>query len=68
MAALAGHLANPHFARKAVAEVVAECWANLAAAEAQRELVRRRLVELGSHRLEAGTNDLNAADPSRLWL
>jgi valyl-tRNA synthetase len=42
MAALAGHLANPHFARKAVAEVVAECWANLAEAEAQGELVRRR--------------------------
>ncbi|MBW0167448.1 MAG: valine--tRNA ligase [Vulcanococcus sp.] len=44
---LAGRLANPNFADKAPPEVVAECKANLADAEAQAELARRRLADLG---------------------
>ncbi|MFZ0408559.1 MAG: valine--tRNA ligase [Cyanobium sp.] len=44
---LAGRLANPNFAGKAPPEVVAECQANLAEAEAQAQLVRGRLAELG---------------------
>ena len=43
---LAGRLANPNFADKAPPEVVAECRANLAEAEAQAELARKRLAEL----------------------
>jgi valyl-tRNA synthetase len=45
---LAGRLANPNFAGKAPPEVVAECKANLAEAEAQAELARRRLADLGA--------------------
>ena len=44
---LTGRLANPNFAGKAPPEVVAECQANLAEAEAQAELARRRLADLG---------------------
>jgi len=44
---LVGRLANPNFADKAPAAVVAECQANLAEAEAQAELARRRLADLG---------------------
>jgi valyl-tRNA synthetase len=44
---LTGRLANPNFAGKAPPEVVAECQANLAEAEAQAQLVRGRLAELG---------------------
>ena len=44
---LAGRLANPNFAGKAPPEVVAECKANLAEAEAQAELARKRLTDLG---------------------
>jgi valyl-tRNA synthetase len=44
---LAGRLANPNFADKAPPEVVAECRANLAEAEAQAELARKRLADLG---------------------
>jgi valyl-tRNA synthetase len=44
---LAGRLANPNFADKAPPEVVAECKANLADAEAQAELARKRLDDLG---------------------
>jgi valyl-tRNA synthetase len=44
---LAGRLANPNFADKAPPEVVAECKANLAEAEAQAALARRRLADLG---------------------
>jgi valyl-tRNA synthetase len=44
---LAGRLANPNFAGKAPPEVVAECKANLAEAEAQAELARKRLMDLG---------------------
>ena len=47
IAGLAGRLANPNFAGKAPPEVVAECQANLADAQAQAELVRGRLGELG---------------------
>jgi valyl-tRNA synthetase len=47
IAGLAGRLANPNFAGKAPPEVVAECQANLAEAQAQAELVRGRLGELG---------------------
>jgi valyl-tRNA synthetase len=47
IAGLAGRLANPNFAGKAPPEVVAECKANLAEAEAQAELARQRLAELG---------------------
>ena len=47
IAGLSGRLANPNFAGKAPPEVVAECQANLAEAQAQAELARRRLVELG---------------------
>jgi valyl-tRNA synthetase len=47
IAGLAGRLANPNFAGKAPPEVVAECRANLAEAEAQAELAKRRLAELG---------------------
>ena len=47
IAGLSGRLANPNFAGKAPPEVVAECRANLAEAEAQAELARRRLAELG---------------------
>jgi valyl-tRNA synthetase len=46
IAGLAGRLANPNFAGKAPPEVVAECQANLAEAEAQAALVRGRLAEL----------------------
>jgi valyl-tRNA synthetase len=44
---LAGRLANPNFAGKAPPDVVAECKANLAEAEAQAELARKRLTDLG---------------------
>jgi valyl-tRNA synthetase len=44
---LAGRLANPNFADKAPQQVVAECRANLAEAEAQAELARKRLADLG---------------------
>ncbi|MFM2158068.1 MAG: hypothetical protein RLZZ124_542, partial [Cyanobacteriota bacterium] len=44
---LSGRLANPNFAGKAPPEVVAECKANLAEAEAQAQLARRRLMDLG---------------------
>jgi valyl-tRNA synthetase len=44
---LAGRLANPNFADKAPPEVVADCKANLAEAEAQAELARKRLADLG---------------------
>jgi valyl-tRNA synthetase len=47
IAGLAGRLANPNFADKAPPEVVAECQANLAEAEAQAEMLRGRLLELG---------------------
>jgi valyl-tRNA synthetase len=47
IAGLAGRLANPNFAGKAPPEVVAECQANLAEAEAQAEMLRGRLGELG---------------------
>ena len=43
---LAGRLANPNFADKAPPEVVLECKANLAEAEAQADLARRRLGDL----------------------
>ena len=43
---LAGRLANPNFADKAPPEVVAECKANLAEAEAQAQLARQRLADL----------------------
>jgi valyl-tRNA synthetase len=43
---LSGRLANPNDADKAPPEVVVECRANLAEAEAQAELVRRLLAEL----------------------
>jgi valyl-tRNA synthetase len=43
---LSGRLANPNFAGKAPPEVVAECKANLAEAEAQAELARKRLADL----------------------
>ena len=44
---LSGRLANPNFAGKAPPEVVAECRANLAEAEAQAALARGRLADLG---------------------
>jgi valyl-tRNA synthetase len=44
---LAGRLANPNFADKAPPEVVAECKANLAEAQAQAELAHKRLADLG---------------------
>ncbi|MEB3317886.1 MAG: valine--tRNA ligase [Cyanobacteriota bacterium] len=44
---LAARLANPNFAEKAPPDVVAECRANLAEAEAQAALARRRLAEVG---------------------
>ncbi len=47
IAGLQGRLANPNFAGKAPPEVVAECHANLVEAQAQAELVRGRLGELG---------------------
>ena len=43
---LSGRLANPNFADKAPPEVVVECRANLADAEAQAALVRQRLADL----------------------
>ena len=43
---LAGRLANPNFAGKAPPEVVAECKANLAEAEAQAQLAQKRLADL----------------------
>ncbi len=43
---LAGRLANPNFAGKAPPEVVAECRANLAEAEAQADLARKRLATI----------------------
>ena len=46
IAGLQGRLANPSFAGKAPPEVVAECQANLAEAQAQAQLVRGRLAEL----------------------
>lgn len=50
---LAGRLANPSFASKAPPEVVAECRANLADAEAQAALARGRLG-LGRGPVDAG--------------
>jgi valyl-tRNA synthetase len=47
IAGLAGRLANPNFADKAPAEVVAECQANLAEAQAQAQLAQQRLADLG---------------------
>ncbi|MEB3270445.1 MAG: valine--tRNA ligase [Synechococcus sp.] len=47
MTGLHARLANPNFADKAPAAVVAECRANLAEATAQAELARRRLTDLG---------------------
>jgi valyl-tRNA synthetase len=44
---LAGRLANPNFADKAPPEVVADCRVNLAEAEAQAALARKRLAEVG---------------------
>jgi len=44
---LSGRLANPSFAGKAPPAVVAECRANLAEAQAQAELARKRLADLG---------------------
>ena len=44
---LARRLAIPNLAGKAPSEVVAECQANLAEAQAQAEMVRGRLGELG---------------------
>jgi valyl-tRNA synthetase len=44
---LAGRLANPNFADKAPPDVVADCRANLAEAEAQAALARKRLAEVG---------------------
>jgi valyl-tRNA synthetase len=44
---LAGRLANPNFAGKAPPEVVAECRANLAEAQTQADLARKRLADLG---------------------
>jgi len=44
---LAGRLANPNFAGKAPPQVVAECQANLAEAQAQADLARQRLADLG---------------------
>ena len=44
---LAGRFSNPNFADKALPEVVAECKAKIAEAEAQADLARRRLVDLG---------------------
>jgi len=43
---LAGRLANPNFADKAPPEVVAECKANLAEAQAQALLAKQRLADL----------------------
>ena len=47
IAGLSGRLANPNFADKAPPAVVAECRANLAEAEAQAQLARQRLADLG---------------------
>jgi valyl-tRNA synthetase len=47
IAGLAARLANPNFADKAPAEVVAECQANLAEAQAQAQLAQQRLADLG---------------------
>ncbi|MFM9109854.1 MAG: valine--tRNA ligase [Prochlorococcaceae cyanobacterium] len=47
IAGLSARLANPSFAGKAPPEVVAECRANLAEAEAQAGLTRLRLADLG---------------------
>jgi valyl-tRNA synthetase len=44
---LSGRLANPSFTEKAPAEVVAECRANLAEAEAQAALAKQRLEDPG---------------------
>ncbi|MFM7313683.1 MAG: class I tRNA ligase family protein, partial [Cyanobium sp.] len=46
IAGLSGRLANPNFTGKAPPEVVAECRANLAEAQAQAELARKRLADL----------------------
>ena len=43
---LSGRLANPNFADKAPAAVVAECKSNLAEAESQADLARKRLKDL----------------------
>ena len=47
IAGLSGRLANPNFADKAPPQVVAECKANLAEAQAQADLARQRLADLG---------------------
>jgi len=47
LAGLQARLANPNFADKAPAAVVAECRANLAEASAQAELAHQRLADLG---------------------
>lgn len=47
IAGLASRLANPNFADKAPADVVLECRANLLEAEAQAQLAKERLNDLG---------------------
>lgn len=47
IAGLASRLANPNFADKAPADVVLECRANLVEAEAQAQLAKERLNDLG---------------------
>ncbi|MFM9087295.1 MAG: hypothetical protein ACKOPT_03985, partial [Cyanobium sp.] len=44
---LTSRLANPNFADKAPPAEGAQCRANLAEAEAQAELARQRLADLG---------------------
>ncbi|MFN7871480.1 MAG: hypothetical protein ACK5QQ_04690, partial [Cyanobacteriota bacterium] len=46
LAARAASVGSPHVAGKRPPEVVAECQANLAEAEAQAEMLRGRLAEL----------------------
>jgi valyl-tRNA synthetase len=47
IAGLASRLANPNFADKAPADVVLECRDNLVEAEAQAQLAKERLNDLG---------------------
>jgi valyl-tRNA synthetase len=47
IAGLASRLGNPNFADKAPADVVLECRANLVEAEAQAQLAKERLNDLG---------------------
>jgi hypothetical protein len=69
LAGLAGRLANPNFAGKAPPEVVAECRANLAEAQAQTEAGAGAVGGVGvrCERLNRSRDAVGAAELSHRW-